>query len=559
LEPTLPAQSSPEKPPASTLAPPTVEQGGAAGVGDHAEDIFFAAVETTRMPMLVSDPHQPDNPIIFANRAFMSMTGYSPEELVGTNCRFLQGPETSQAAVQQIREAVAARREIAIEILNYRKNGSTFWNALFISPVFNKAGDLIYFFASQLDVSRRRDAEDALRQSQKMEALGQLTGGIAHDFNNLLQVMTGYHELLQRDVDQPALNRPRLLRSLRHAREATERAASLTQQLLAFARKQKLEGRSVNLNSMLASMQPLIRRTIADAIELRGNLRPDLWNCRIDPTQAELAILNILLNARDAMPADRATPYISIETDNLTVAPNDEISHDVPEPGRYVCLALSDNGCGMPPEILARVMEPFFTTKEEGRGTGLGLSMVYGFAKQSGGAARIYSEPGIGTTIRLYFPASAEEERSAPARSANFRALRFQTQPAPLPAPKETVLIVEDRDDVGELAELILEDAGYQTRRAANGHEALQMINSGVPVDLLFTDLIMPGGINGVVLARAARERRPRLKILLTTGFADASMERTDSNGTAFDLISKPYTRVDLIRKIREVLERAPA
>ncbi|WP_122430724.1 PAS domain-containing protein, partial [Pseudomonas viridiflava] len=224
-----------------------VDNTASGDISHKGKDIFFAAVETTRMPMIVTDPNSEDNPIIFANKAFLEMTGYASEEIIGSNCRFLQGPETDRAVVQTIRDAIHERNDISTEILNYRKDGSSFWNALFISPVYNDAGDLIYFFASQLDISRRRDAEEALRQAQKMEALGQLTGGIAHDFNNLLQVMGGYIDLIGTAAEKPTIDIPRVQRSVHHAKSAVERASTLTKQLLAFARKQKLHGRVLNL------------------------------------------------------------------------------------------------------------------------------------------------------------------------------------------------------------------------------------------------------------------------------------------------------------------------
>ncbi|MGE7414549.1 histidine kinase famiy protein, partial [Methylobacterium tarhaniae] len=360
-----------EKPDLGGLGPAVTVRGPRA-VHDTHSDIFFAAVETTRMPMIVTDPHQPDNPIVFANQAFLRMTGYTPEELVGTNCRFLQGPETDRETVAEVRRAIAERKELATEILNYRKDGSTFWNALFISPVYDKKGDLVYFFGSQLDVSRRRDAEQALHQAQKMEALGQLTGGIAHDFNNLLQVIGGYTDVVLALAEHPTIDATRLVGAGEAIRAATDRAARLTHQLLAFARKQRLDGRALNLNTLVRGMNEITGRTLGDHVVMRTDLSPDLWNCRIDPTQAEVALLNVLLNARDAMPGGGTA---TIRTENLTIDDGMALLLMV-RPGPYVVVQVQDTGLGMPAEILARVLEPFFTTKEEGRGTGLGLAMV---------------------------------------------------------------------------------------------------------------------------------------------------------------------------------------
>ncbi len=519
---------------------PSVTQKGQAGVDDPNSDIFFAAIETTRMPMVLSDPNQLENPIVFANQAFVHMTGYDQSEIVGRNCRFLQGPETDADTVSQIRDAIRGRGEIATELLNYKKDGTSFWNALFISPVFDKTGTLVYFFASQLDVSRRRDAEEALRQAQKMEAVGQLTGGIAHDFNNLLQVITGYMDGLKDHA--AASNDARLIRQVGAVSAAADRATSLTQQLLAFSRKQKLQGRAVNLNALISGMSDLLNRTLGDAIQLATRLDGALWNSRLDPSQAEMAILNIVINARDAMP-DGGT--ITVETVNLDVRPGHEMALGGLAPGRYGMVAISDTGTGMPDDVLKRVMDPFFTTKDEGKGTGLGLSMVYGFARQSGGAVRIESVVGRGTVVRLYFPAAADGERAG--RPVGRRSIDR--------GGSERILVVDDRAEVAELARTMLEDVGYTVEVALDGHDALAKLDAGF--DLLFSDLIMPGGLNGVSLAREAQRRQPRLKVLLTTGYADSAIERSDAGGTEFDAIAKPYRRADLAKKVRMVLDGA--
>ncbi|CAO4163690.1 histidine kinase [Methylorubrum populi] len=533
--------SSPEKPKAPGPRIP-VTGSGPSGVIDQHHDIFFAAVETTRMPMIVTDPHQPDNPIIFANRAFIRMTGYTADELIGRNCRFLQGPETDRETVAEVRDAVREHREFASEILNYRKDGSSFWNALFVSPVFNRSGDLVYFFGSQLDVSRRRDAEESLHQAQKMESLGQLTGGIAHDFNNLLQVMSGHNEVMLALLDHPTLDMARMRRAGEAVRAATERAAKLTHQLLAFSRKQRLEGRILNLNGLVENMSEIADRTLGESIVLKTALAADLWTTRIDPTQAEVALLNVLINARDAMPNGGT---VTVKSENLLIEDEDTALYKTVPPGAYVVVSVTDTGIGMPQEILARVMEPFFTTKGEGKGTGLGLAMVYGFAKQSGGSVKIYSEVGHGTTVRLLFPASdqkAEEEAKPTIRAAD----RHGT---------ETVLVVDDRPDVAAVAGTILEDFGYKVIVVDSPRTAIEILDSEARIDVLFTDLIMPGGMNGVMLARAARERQPKIKVLLTTGYAEASLERTDAGGTEFEIINKPYKRMELARRVRRVID----
>jgi PAS domain S-box-containing protein len=511
---------------------------------DHQNDIFFAAVSTTRMPMIVTDPNKSDNPIVFVNDAFLNLTGYSERELLGRNCRFLQGPATDQATISEIREAIAAGREISTELLNYRKDGSSFWNALFISPVMNEAGELVYYFASQLDVSRRRDAEDALRQAQKMEALGQLTGGIAHDFNNLLQIMSGYVDVMKLGIDGK-LELPRLALPVDRMRSAITRASTLTQQLLAFARKQDLRGRVLNLNTRIEAIRELALNTLGEAVEFHSALDDSLRNCQLDPSQLENALLNLLLNARDALTGCER-PQVTVRTGNLIVTESQTIGFAQLDPGSYVWLSVSDNGKGIPGEILSHVMDPFFTTKEEGKGTGLGLSMVYGFARQSGGAADIYSEINHGTTVRLYFPVSEAAESKTATRSTDIS--------ADLPKRNGLVLVVDDRSDVAEVASIILEQMGLTTRIAHTAADALAVIDSGTPVDLLFTDLIMPGGMNGVVLAHEAKKRLPHLRILLTTGYADVSLSRSDTDGTEFPVIHKPYQASELRGAVLQAL-----
>ena len=514
---------------------------GQAAVDDRGGDIFFAAIETTRMPMVLSDPNQPDNPIVFANKAFMHMTGYDRSEVVGRNCRFLQGTDSDPEAVDRIRHAVRARTELAVELLNYRKDGTSFWNALFVSPVFDAGGNLRYFFASQLDVSRRRDAEEALREARKMGAVGQLTGSIAHDFNNLLQVITGYMDGLKDHA--AASNDARLVRQVGAMSEAADRATSLTRQLLALSRHQKREGRVVNLNGLVSGLSETMKRTLGDAIAFEVALGDGLWNARLDTSQAETALLNVVSNAREAMPNGGV---IRIETANVEVASGHELARSDLAPGRYGMVAISDTGPGMPAEVLKRVMDPFFTAKGESEGAGLGLSMVYGFAKRSGGAVRLQSEVGQGTTVRLYLPAADTGE--PPTRPQSRRAVDS--------GGGERILVVDDRAEVAELARTMLEDVGYAVEVARDGQDALAKLQSS-RFDLLFSDLIMPGALDGASLAREAQRRHPNLRVLLTTGHADSTIEGTDAGGTAFDTIAKPYRRANLAERVRAVLDRS--
>ena len=495
------------------------------------------------MPMVVTDPHAPDNPIIFVNHAFVAMSGYTSEEIIGRNCRFLQGPETDRLAIAAIRDAIDNREEISTEILNYKKDGTTFWNALFISPVYDQQGELVYFFASQLDVSRRRDAEEALGQAQKMESLGQLTGGLSHDFNNLLQVMLGHVDLLDRRLRREPVDLAAIGAASQSIRSAIGKASMLTQQLLAFARKQRLEGRLISLNHLTEHLTDLVKGTLGSDIRIVTELAPDLGNSRIDPTQFEVALLNILINARDAM---QGSGTVTIRTSNVDVQSGDLRSIGGLEAGRYAVIAVSDTGPGIPSDILSRVMEPFFTTKEEGKGTGLGLSMVHGFAKQSGGGAYIDSTTGAGTTIRLYFPVATDAGHQVALPAAPRSRDR---------GGQETILVVDDRPEVLQVAASLLEELGYHVHAATSGVDAIRLVDAleaDAKPALLFSDVIMPGGMNGFMLARKLRQRAPRIKVLLTSGYAG---DEGAEGSSEFEVIKKPYKLEEMARRVRMVLD----
>ena len=370
------------------------------------DDVFFAAVEQAGLPMVVTDPRRTDNPVVFANAAFTHMTGYTADQVVGRNCRFLQGPETDTATVAAISRAIRERAKITVELVNYRRDGTPFWNALHISPVMGPDGEPLYFFGSQLDVTRHRAAEAACHRAQKMEAVGQLTSGVAHDFNNLLMVIAGNLEILERSDDPE--RRQRLSSRMR---EAIARAQRLTGQLLAFSRRQQLERRAVDLNALVAAMSELAQRTLGPSIRCEMRLGQDLAPCLTDPGQIEVALINLLLNARDAMPGGGT---VVIATGRERLGPEaPEVAAGELEAGEYVSLVVADTGSGMPPEVLSRAAEPFFTTKGHGAGSGLGLSTVYGFAQQSQGHLLLRSQPGRGTSVRLLFPCSAAEPERA--------------------------------------------------------------------------------------------------------------------------------------------------
>jgi PAS domain S-box-containing protein len=352
--------------------------------GTVRQDIFFAAVQMSRMPMCLSDPAQPDNPIIFCNQAFEQLTGYGWDEVVGRNCRFLQGAETDQAAVALIGRTIREGGDVHQEILNYRKDGSTFWNALFISPVIDGDGKLIYFFASQLDVTRRRHAEAAMRQAQRMETLGGLASGIAHEFNNLMTIVLASLDRLGSEASDEKRQR-----YVDRAAWGARRAARLTDQMLSFARRQFHDKRTVDLNVAIAEVDGILDQAAGNGVSLRLELWPRPLVARVDPGQLELALLNLVRNAADA----------TVRGGEIVVATRarEQLEGEVE-------LTVADTGAGMTPEVASRAVEPFFTTKEQGSGTGLGLSMVSGFVEQSEGRLEIETSVGAGTTVRLIFP-----------------------------------------------------------------------------------------------------------------------------------------------------------
>ncbi len=503
-------------------------------------NIFFAAIEMTRMPMVVTDPNQPDNPIAFVNRAFLDLTGYEEKDVLGRNCRFLQGEQTDPHTVEEIRSALSEQRAVAVDILNYKADGRPFWNGLFIGPVFDEAGKLLYFFASQMDITRRRVSEQSYLQAQKMEAIGQLTAGLAHDFNNLLQVVAGNLELAAADLD----DRVTVGQAIDRARLASDKAARLTQQLLTFARKQRLEPKRLNLNSLVVEFSEMLVRTLGDKVDLHLDLKPGLPSCTLDPTHMEMALLNVLINARDAMP----------EGGKVTVATSTMDDPDKLErlhlaPGRYVVLCVIDHGEGMSPEVVARATEPFFTTK--GPGTGLGLAMVHGFVQQSHGRLEIESAPQQGTTIRMVFPQAAKSAMEIIGERSGSSGAKWTPEAI---LGKRTVLVVDDSDEVRELAETHLRANGYRVIGAPSGEAALEMIERYGPIDLLFTDIIMPGGMNGLRLAELVRERQPEVPVLLATGYIDALPAGT-GDALAFPILTKPYRMNDLAERIRQGLK----
>jgi len=519
----------------STITDPSLE---------HRGGVFFAAIEMTRMPIILTDPRQADNPIVFANNAFLDLTGYDLEEVLGRNCRLLQGAQTDRAVVDQLRTAIAERRAVSVELLNYRRDGSPFWNGVFIGPVYDEAGELLFFFASQLDVSPRREAEAHALQSQKMEAIGQLTAGLAHDFNNLLQVVHGSLELMAvKREDERAFKRYH-----EAAMTAAQRGTKLTAQLLSFARRSRLEPRRIEISSLISSVVELLESTVGSLADLQLNLRRRLPDIEVDPIHFETALINVVTNARDAIEAGGT---ITIATSLRAVSADEVPGLDA---GDHVLLEVSDDGYGMPRAVLDRALEPFFTTKPKGAGTGLGLAMAQGFAQQSHGVLTITSSEGEGTAVRFFFPVARDEDR-ARALEPDITAFRPEEVDAAHPP---LILVVEDEEAIAFLAEETLHDAGYRVVTAGDADEALRRfdeLEKSGGVDLVFSDVVMPGIRNGLALAHELRSRNPDVPILLTTGYND-EMSIDGPQPEALDVLGKPYRRRELVERVQAALRR---
>ncbi|SHJ73964.1 PAS domain S-box-containing protein [Roseomonas rosea] len=474
--------------------------------------------------------------------------GYAATEITGQHFSRFYTPEDIATRLPW-RALETAEREGRFEAEGWRlrKDGSRFWAGVVIDAIRDESGTLIGFAKITRDLSERREAQirldesrQQLFQAQKMEALGHLTGGLAHDFNNLLTGMIGSLELLRTRVAQGRLTD--LERYLTAAQGAASRAAALTHRLLAFARRQTLDPKPTDANRLVAGMEDLLRRTVGPAIRIETRLAPDLWPVLCDPNQLESAILNLCINARDAMPDGG---QIVIETANAEFTGQAAQDRDIP-PGGYVTVAIADTGTGMPPEVQERAFDPFFTTKPLGQGTGLGLSMVYGFARQSGGHVRIQSAHGAGTRVKIDLPrhsGTAEAEASEPMPGAASRA-----------RAGETVLVVDDEATIRMLVAEVLQERGFAVIEAPDGPSGLKILESDMPIDLLITDVGLPGGMNGRQLADAARQLRPTLKVLFITGYAETAVMGEGQLEPGMHVMTKPFPMDALASRLGQIL-----
>ncbi len=477
--------------------------------------------------------------LLSVNPAWTAVLGWSEQELLEMDHRTLRHPDDWQTTAGEIAlSAEGVNRKF--ENRCRHKDGT--YRSIFWSVV--PEGDLFYIHGRDVTQEKQQalilqQTAEALRQSQKMEAIGHLTGGIAHDFNNLLQVILGNLQLLQKDI----AGNERAERRATNAYAAAVRGSKLTHQLLSFGRRQALEPKVVNIGRLISGMDEMLRRSLGEGIEIETIVAGGLWNTLIDPGNLENAIVNLAINARDAM---QGTGKLTIEAGNAFLDEAYAQTQAEIEPGQYVMLSVTDTGSGMTADVAAKAFDPFFSTKPEGRGTGLGLSMVYGFVKQSLGHVKIYSEPGHGTTVKLYLPRVIQDEDVlAPVG-------RTQAQ-----GGTETILIAEDDEEVRATAVEILGDLGYRVLKANDALSALHIIESGLLIDLLFTDVVMPGTLKSTELARKAKERQPHIAVLFTSGYTENAIVHGGRLDADVELLSKPYTREALARKVRQALAKA--
>ena len=460
----------------------------------------------------------------------------TPTEVMGVHlASFLQIVEPDAEAVKA--HARALRGEpVSFEV----QWGGRIFQA-HVEPRLGPQGEVEGTMGMALDISERRQLERQFLQAQKMEAVGQLAGGVAHDFNNLLAIVIGYTDLL---LDELEPNSP-LVRHVKEIRKAGDRAVTLTRQLMAFSRKQVMEPKVLDVNQIVADTDRMLRRIIGEDIDLVVVSEPNLWNVRTDPGQMEQVIMNLAVNARDAMPGGGK---LTIETANVELGEASAAQHVSMKSGPYVMLAVSDNGVGLTPETQARVFEPFFTTKEKGKGTGLGLATVYGIIKQSGGYIWVYSEVGKGTTFKIYLPRVAEPLEAKERPSGVWNAI------VP-PKGTETVLLVEDEESVRKLARKCLEEQGYAVLEAANGSQALEICDRyDKTIHLLVTDVIMPG-LDGLQLARRVTTLRPEIRVLYVSGYTENTIVHRGVLDPGIAFLQKPFRPLDLAVKVREALD----
>ncbi len=478
----------------------------------------------------------------FFSERYDEVTSFDPKDRIGTSRQDFVPKEDREANPEKWEKHLAdlgARRTFSN--FEYATDASTTGRRhVMISgkPIFNDEGAFVGYRGTGTNISERKSLESQLRQTHRMEAVGQLTGGVAHDFNNLLGIMLGNAEIVEihaGDVEKTKYN-------IKVMKETVDRAASLTNRLLSFSRQQALSPASADIADLVKGLDDMLKRTLGETIALNIDVGKDVWPAIIDHYQFENALVNLAINARDAMPNGGS---MTIEAANTTLDETYTEQHDDVAPGDYVTVAVSDTGSGMTPEILDRVFEPFFTTKDVGKGSGLGLSMVFGFAKQSGGHITIYSEVGLGTTVKLYMPRSKEGAIQN----------GFKEETPEFTEGVGRILVVEDDEDLRRIPVSVLRDQGYEVVEAENGEEAIKVLSQDTVINMLFSDVILPGGMNGVEIAEQAVQLQPNIKVLYASGYAQSAIMHDGKLVAGVNLLNKPYSRVALLEKVQAMLD----
>lgn len=483
-----------------------------------------------------------DYPITFANTSFEQLTGYSSSEVIGRNCRFLQGPDTDLETVQRIREALNTNTFCEVNLVNYKRNGEPFWNHLSLFPFFNVQGELTRYVGVLSDISDRQLLESQLAQSQKLEAIGTLAGGVAHDFNNLLLVIQGYASMLAESShdEQQHLAATRI-------EEAVHRGARLTRQLLAYSRQQIHRPQLLNLNNAIRESLDLLEPLLRPGVTLKTALHSPMDLAMLDASQIQQCIFNLVTNAAEAMPEGGT---IQLRSRIIDPAQARALRFETDEETSYVALEVSDDGTGMDEATRRKVFEPFFTTKSAG--TGLGLASVYGIVRQSHGHVSVESELAVGTTFRMYFPASGHVTENATVATPRLTTTTSEDIDV---FGTETILIVENVDEARDLLATALRNHGFTVLHASSGPEALDVSrDADRPIDVLLADVIMPG-MNGRELADHLLTDRPDLKVIFTSGFSAGLLRQTDYADDDFIVIEKPYQTFEVARTIRRLLD----
>ena len=504
---------------------------------EHYLRLQITALESSVNGIMIVDR---EGRITWVNRAFSELTGYADQEVIGQNPRLLKSGRHDQHFYHTLWSTILGGHMWRGDMVNRRKDGTLYLEELTITPVLDAQGQATHFVGIKQDITERHNLQQQLYQAQKMEGIGRLAGGIAHDFNNLLQAITGFCTLLLEQMSPESPYRPDVL----EIEKAAQRAAALTRQLLAFSRRQMMETKPVNLNRLIENLQKMLQRLLGEDVNLMTDLAPNLDRVRVDPGQIEQVLLNLAVNARDAMPHGGR---LTISTYSLVFLKEDTLLVPEARHGRFVCLAMSDTGIGMSREVIDHIFEPFYSTKGPGKGTGLGLSVVYGIVRQHDGMVHVYSQLGEGTTFRIYLPVYSDAEEETVDEEARLAVTQK-------PAPGVRILLTEDEDGVRDFAVRALRNQGYQVSAVGNAQHALDLFKAEQGgFDLLFTDVVLPDQ-NGLDMARLLVREKPTLRLLFTSGYMDDKSRWPAIRDHGYRFLQKPYPVQELLRAIQETL-----